>query len=236
MLLLLVALLAWLGPALALLILARVRVAVLLVLAIVALTLLAGLLATLTLLVLVSRTTLLIALVVLVLIGHFGVLLEVPPDPTMEPDSCSGNALYPSHFMMRIFEGVRDRARSRKFHAVAIFLECAAGSFHHRRLVLSGADDWVLVRCSRLTTGGARPCAFREYRERAMSTNNRQKLREAITRAGSEAVAADDVCRLAIELSSRFPQSGLTIDAIEDEIRIANRSKVVDVGRVEAVG
>lgn len=56
-----------------------------------------------------------------------------------------------------------------------------------------------------------------------MVTTNRQKLREAIRRTGTdlEGLAADDVSRLAIELSSRFPQSGLTIDVIEEEIRSA---------------
>jgi hypothetical protein len=59
-----------------------------------------------------------------------------------------------------------------------------------------------------------------------MSATNRQKLREAITQSGLPGLASpDDLSRLAIELSSRFPQSGLTIDAIEEELRTASRAK-----------
>jgi hypothetical protein len=55
-----------------------------------------------------------------------------------------------------------------------------------------------------------------------MSATNRQKLRRAITRSGLPlAASSDDLSRHAIELSSRFPQSGLTIDVIEEELRAA---------------
>jgi hypothetical protein len=69
-----------------------------------------------------------------------------------------------------------------------------------------------------------------------MGTTNRQKLRAAITQTGKVLadVAADDVSRLAIELSSRFPQSGLTIDTIEEEIRTAGRER--SELKAEAVG
>ena len=59
-----------------------------------------------------------------------------------------------------------------------------------------------------------------------MSATNRQKLRAAITQSGQPGlVSSDDLSRLAIELCSRFPQSGLTIDAIEEELRTAGRAK-----------
>ena len=58
-----------------------------------------------------------------------------------------------------------------------------------------------------------------------MSATNRQKLREAITQCRSGLASSDDLSRLAIELSSRFPQSGLTIDAIEEELRTESRAK-----------
>ena len=65
-----------------------------------------------------------------------------------------------------------------------------------------------------------------EPSELAMNATNRHKLRESIGQSElSTTVSSDDVSRLAIELSSRFPQSGLTIDAIEDELRVASRAK-----------
>jgi hypothetical protein len=70
-----------------------------------------------------------------------------------------------------------------------------------------------------------------------MSATNRQKLREAITQSGlSKAASSDDLSRLAIELSSRFPQSGLTIDAIEDELRTATRTNSGNEVNGEAIG
>lgn len=55
--------------------------------------------------------------------------------------------------------------------------------------------------------------------------SNRDKLRDAIEQSGKGpdgTVPAKDVGGLAMKLSSRFPQSGLTINSIEDEIRAAN--------------
>ena len=70
-----------------------------------------------------------------------------------------------------------------------------------------------------------------------MSATNRQKLREAITQSGlPKTASSDDLSRLAIELSSRFPQSGLTIDAIEEELRTAGHAKSGEDMRSEVIG
>lgn len=68
-----------------------------------------------------------------------------------------------------------------------------------------------------------------------MSATNRQRLREAIMQTGRDQISADDVGRLAIELSSRFPQSGLTIETIEDELRTASREKAENKAEIETI-
>ena len=71
-----------------------------------------------------------------------------------------------------------------------------------------------------------------------MVATNRQRLREAIRQTGTEreSLAAEGVSLLAIELSSRFPQSGLTINSIEDEIRAAGNEKSEMTAKAELRG
>ena len=52
---------------------------------------------------------------------------------------------------------------------------------------------------------------------RHVTSSNRESIRKAILALGP--VAEGDVALLAIQLSSKFPQSGMTIQMIEEEIR-----------------
>jgi hypothetical protein len=65
-----------------------------------------------------------------------------------------------------------------------------------------------------------------DFSERSTGTDlprgdNRQRLLEAIAGLGAEGTRREDINTLAIRLSTRFPQSGLTIDDICRRIGLA---------------